>query len=659
MAQGEIDVRVIRGVAAARAVAVAVVMVGAGATAARAQRATENAVTKAEDAFGTQIGNENVGLYGTQSARGFSPEQAGNLRIEGLYFDQQARFGNRISRGTIMRVGLSALSYPFPAPTGIGDIQLRLPGDEAQGSAAISYAYPTGQPQASVSADAEVPVIPGTFAVGLSLSAYRRVAEWRGGNDGVNAGATTRWTPNENLEVISLMTLNYQLRDEDTQPLILTGGAYLPPEIDRDVFTTQKWADHATKDANYGVIVRGGLPDGWRLQVGAFRSAREEARNVTLFYRTVQQNGAATLDAFADPAQSRTSYSGEVRLSRTFDDGVRLHTVHVSAKGRNVARMFGGGSGAALGPTTFGVYTPLPEPAFTFGASSHDKARQLSPGISYIGYWPKVGDISFGIQKSFYRRHVSQPNLPRASTESAPWLYNGTVTVFATDDLAFYSSFTRGLEESGIAPENASNRGEALPASMTKQVDGGLRYRISPRLTLLAGVFEVSKPYFDRDPANLFTTVGDVRHRGVEISLAGQPIPDLTIVAGVMLLQARVSGSTVDRGLIGAVPPGRTPQLVRFNANYAPPSWRGFSLESQIDYKGGAMANRLNTFKVPGAMLIDVGGRYKFTVLDSSASFRLQLQNITNAYGWSVTPSSGSFAYESPRRFSARLAVDF
>ncbi len=644
-----------RGVAAALAVA----MVGVSATAAKAQRANENAVTKAEDAFGTQIGNENVGLYGTQSARGFSPEQAGNLRIEGLYFDQQARFGNRISRGTIMRVGLSALSYPFPAPTGIGDIQLRIPGDDAQGSAAISYAYPTGQPQASVALDSEVPVIPGTFAVGISLSAYRRVAEWRGGNDGINAGATMRWTPNENIEVIPLMTLNYQLRDEDTQPLILTGGAYLPPEIDRDTFTTQKWADHATKDANYGVITRANLPADWRLQVGLFRSARKEDRNVTLFYRNVQQSGASTLDAFADPAQSRTSYSGEVRLSRAFNDGVRQHTFHLSTKGRNVERVFGGGAGASLGAATFGIYTPLPEPRFTFGASSHDKARQISPGLSYIGSWPRVGDLSFGIQKSFYTRDVAQPNLPLASTKSTPWLYNGTVTLYATDALAFYSSFTRGLEESGIAPENASNRGEALPASMTKQVDGGLRWRISPRLTLLAGVFEVSKPYFDRDPGNLFTDVGDVRHRGVEISLAGQPVSNLTIVAGVMLLQARVSGSTVDRGLIGPIPPGRTPQLVRFNANYAPPSWGGLSLETQIDYKGGSVANRLNTFRLPGTTLIDVGGRYKFKLGDSSASFRLQFQNITNAYGWSVTPSSGSFAYEGPRRFSARLAVDF
>ncbi len=641
------------------AVAVAASVIAGTATTARAQRATENAVTKAEDAFGTQVGNENVGLYGIQSARGFSPEQAGNLRIEGLYFDQQARFGNRISKGTVMRVGLSALSYPFPAPTGIGDIQLRIPGDETQASAAISYTHPTGQPQASISTDAEIALSPGKLAAGIGLSAYRRVAEWRGANVGINAGATLRWTPTDSVEIIPLLTWSLPLDDEETQPLILPAGAYLPPRIDRDVFISQEWADHATKDLNLGVITRAFLPGAWRLQVGMFRSARKEPTNVTVFYRNVQQNGASTLDAFADPATSRRSYSGEIRLTRAFTEGDRLHTVHFSAKGRDVARVFGGGTGAALGPIIFGVETPRPEPTFAFGPTSDDHARQISPGISYIGQWRDVGDISFGVQKSFYTRDVTQPTLPLASTTSSPWLYNGTVTFFATNKLALYSSFTRGLEESGIAPENAVNRGEALPASLTKQIDGGIRYRVTSGLTLLAGVFEVSKPYFDRDPANLFTAVGDIRHRGIEISLAGQPVPSLTVVAGVMLLQPRISGSTVDRGLIGAVPPGRTPQLIRFNADYAPPSWGGLSLETQIEHRGASFANRVNTFKVEAATLVDVGTRYKFKAFGTSSSLRLQVQNLTNAYGWQVTGSSGSFAYEGSRRFAARLAVDF
>lgn len=641
------------------AAAVAAAMVAGGANTARAQRASENAVTKAEDAFGTQVGNENVGLYGIQSARGFSPEQAGNLRIEGLYFDQQARFGNRISKGTVMRVGLSALSYPFPAPTGIGDIQLRIPGDDSQASAAISYTHPTGQPQASISTDAEIALTPGKLAAGIGLSAYRRVAEWRGANVGINAGGTLRWTPTDNIEVIPLFTWSIPLDDEETQPLILPGGAYLPPRIDRGAFISQRWADHSTRDTNLGVIGRAFLPDDWRLQVGLFRSARKEPTNVTVFYRNVQQSGAATLDAFADPASSRRSYSGEVRLTRAFPEGDRLHTFHFSAKGRDVERVFGGGAGAAVGPITFGVETPLPEPAFTFGPTSADQARQISPGVSYIGYWRDVGDISFGLQKSFYTRDVTQPGRPLASTKSSPWLYNGTITVFATKQLAFYSSFTRGLEESGIAPENAANRGEALPASLTKQIDGGIRYRLTPGLTLLAGLFEVSKPYFDRDPANLFTAVGDIRHRGVEVSLAGQPVPNLTIVAGVMLLQPRISGSTVDRGLIGPVPPGRTPQLIRFNADYAPPSWGGLSLETQIEHRGASFANRANSFKVPSATLVDIGTRYKFKAWGTSSSLRLQIQNLTNAYGWQVTGTSGSFAYEGSRRYAARLAVDF
>ena len=98
---------------------------------AAAQRAGENAVRAADDAFGTSVGNERVGLYSPFGARGFSPVQAGNVRIEGLYFDYQADLNDRVISGSNVRVGLSAQSYPFPAPTGVGDFSLRKPGDEA------------------------------------------------------------------------------------------------------------------------------------------------------------------------------------------------------------------------------------------------------------------------------------------------------------------------------------------------------------------------------------------------------------------------------------------------------------------------------------------------------------------------------------------------
>ncbi len=90
-----------------------------------AQRAGDNAVTGAGDAFGRSIGNERVGLYTDADVRGFSPVQAGNLRIDGLYWDRQGDASARLISGVNVRVGLTAQGYPFPAPTGVVDYTLR------------------------------------------------------------------------------------------------------------------------------------------------------------------------------------------------------------------------------------------------------------------------------------------------------------------------------------------------------------------------------------------------------------------------------------------------------------------------------------------------------------------------------------------------------
>ena len=104
-----------------------------------AQRTGENPVASAQDAFGTSVGNERVGLYSPFGARGFSPIQAGNVRIEGLYFDLQAELPDRLIAGSDVRVGLTAQSYPFAAPTGIADYSLRKAGDEAVLSTFVGY----------------------------------------------------------------------------------------------------------------------------------------------------------------------------------------------------------------------------------------------------------------------------------------------------------------------------------------------------------------------------------------------------------------------------------------------------------------------------------------------------------------------------------------
>jgi iron complex outermembrane receptor protein len=128
-----------------------------------------------------------------------------------------------------------------------------------------------------------------------------------------------------------------------------------------------------------------------------------------------------------------------------FTEGERQHTLHLAVKGRDVLRHFGGADLRTFGPARIGVIAEVPMPAYDFSPRSRDDVRQATPGVSYVGQWRGVGELSFGLQKSFYNREVAQPELARAETQSRPWLYNGTLALGAGSDAVLYAGFTRGL----------------------------------------------------------------------------------------------------------------------------------------------------------------------------------------------------------------------
>src|SRR3546814_16781453 len=72
-----------------------------------------------------------------------------------------------------------------------------------------------------------------------------------------------------------------------------------------------------------------------------------------------------------------------------------------------------------------------------------------------------------------------------------------------TPAVSLYASFTRGLEESDVAPETAANRDGAPPAIRTRQIDAGATIRAAG-MTLLAGVLDIERPYYGVDGSNIF-----------------------------------------------------------------------------------------------------------------------------------------------------------
>ena len=96
---------------------IAVLIALSSPTAVFAQHASDDPLATANDAFGLTLGLESIGLYSPGGVRGFNPQSAGNVRIDGLYFDQQGALSNRVVEGSTIRIGVSEIGYAFrPRP---------------------------------------------------------------------------------------------------------------------------------------------------------------------------------------------------------------------------------------------------------------------------------------------------------------------------------------------------------------------------------------------------------------------------------------------------------------------------------------------------------------------------------------------------------------
>jgi iron complex outermembrane receptor protein len=633
----------------------ALLLAGAAATtvaapAAHAQRTNENAVTQAGDAFGTSVGNERVGIYNPFMARGFSPVQAGNARIDGMYFDYQADLGERLTTGSTMRVGISAQGYPFAAPTGIADFGIRRAGDEAVLSTLVGVG-PFGSLRAE--ADAQVPIAEG-LAVAAGVGVNREELHYGADRTFTSAALIPRWRPSEDIEILPFVGW-WSAQGTEAQPIYFSGGSYLPPEIERRRFYGPSWATNEAEGLNAGLLatVRTG---GWTLRAGAFRSVQSLERTFTELAFGTTRDGIADRFIAAEGDRRFASWSGELRATRTFTEGPRLHNIHLAVRGRDQSRRYGGGATYSLGRGPIDEHVEIPEPDFTVGPQTRDSVRQLSAGIGYDMRWRSVGEFGFSVLRSDYRKSVERPAGPLPASENQTWLLNATASLRASDWLTFYGGYARGLEESPVAPQGAVNLDEAPPAILTSQMDAGVRVVLPRNLRLVAGLFEVSKPYFALDTARVFRQLGEVRHRGVELSLAGQPLPGLTAIVGAVFYDGTLSGDERDAGLVGEHPVGWFGRYVNGALDYRVPFVEGLSVDLAYESTSDRAADRLNTFVIPGRYVLALGARYRFEIEGAPATLRLQTANIFGNYGWNNIGEG--FHYNQPRRWSASLAVD-
>jgi iron complex outermembrane receptor protein len=609
-----------------------------------AQTAQANAVSSAQDAFGTSFAHDAVGLYSPYSVRGFSPVDAGNVRIEGLYFDQVAGPTDRLIAQTTVHVGISAQGYPFPAPTGIADYSLRRPGART-----VISPYLYGGPDVGfgVELDTQLHLSP---TLGLAAgTAFARPRSGYGDEPHYSTvGILPRWTPSERLEIIPFWSrMRYT---EDVSPaLIFPAPGESPPRPARGIFPGPSYAGYNGTAYDMGLVMHA-RPTSWAVDLGMFRSIDHVERGFADLFLDAQADGRAQETLIAYPAHRSVSNSGEFRVQHELRDGPRLHILLFSMRGRDRHRVFGGEDVVDLGPATIGERTAAPPPAFQFGTPTEDHITQWSPGLSYRMAWSGLGELSLGVQRMHYRKETRAGPAPPTLLEDNQWLFSGSASLSLNRAIAAYFGYTQGLEESPPAPQIAVNRAEAPAAVLTRQAEAGLRWRVAPALGLVAGVFDLSKPYYALDAGKRFTLAGQLRNRGIEASLSGPLAPGLSFVGGFVLLDSRAESAAGTSRPIGSV---KAIGLASFDYRFAhSPVSVDFSLQgSSSPFAAPGLA------QMPGRATLNMGARYHFRLAEWPATFRAAVTNVLDTYAYDLG-SDGSYAYIDPRRLTLSLAAD-
>ena len=620
---------------------------------ASAQRASENAVTTAEDVFGTTVGNESIGIYNSNDVRGFSPIQAGDVRIDGLYFDKVGDSNDRIMESSRIRVGIAAQGYAFPAPTGIVDYALRAPGDVEDLSLFADGNSWGGQ---TLQIDGALP-IDDKLSIGGGIGYYRNMSASGTSNYEGMSGMLVRWRPLPNLEILPFWSRKDTYSEKNGEAYS-PNGDFLPTPMPQRHFFGPQWATSSDFSINYGALVRYTLSS-WVMRLGIFRSELGEPKSSFPVLSDLALNGQGALLVDSSPPAHLGSTSGEFRLEKDFTSASWTQRLILSLRGRNWNGLYGDAVTLDAGPQAIDQYVNSPRPGVTYGPLIHDHVDERWLGFEYQVAWQDRLQISVGAQDTRYHKDTLVPGAAPVVFNEAPWLPSVSATANVTDKVAVFGDYTEGLEDNGLVPRNAVNSNQALPALTTRQTEAGVRWTLFPKTNLVATVFDLKKPYFNLDPSDVYRDLGQLENKGLEVSLSGNLTDRLDILAGGVFSEPAVNGAAVSLGVTGDRPVGIYSRKLVFGSNWQPPGLNGLSFDLDGNYYGSIPATLDDAVSAPSFTTVDWDTRYEFKLAGENTQLKFAIFNMFNVRDFRMIDADtyGIFG-ASGRRFDLRLIVD-
>jgi iron complex outermembrane receptor protein len=627
--------------------------------------AEENTINQADDAFGISTGQESIGIYDESSVRGFDLSSAGNYRINGSYFVKSSGTSSFFLEKTSVKIGYGAIGINFPGPSGIIDFKLRDP--ELNEASTLKIGLESYQnPVADILFKKRDKDNLYSFSLGVGLESDKKDEQGGTGKSALLAG-TARFSPSKATKVQVFAGEYDYTRNGKFSVSLASSATKLPQEIERGQYIGQDWAIESGQRRIAGVLWDHAATTNWSYGATGVFSQEDPDKSFTQLLSNLTDDGQVTNDYIVSPHQKYTAWSGELRASWKPDYQAIKQRLFFTLRGRLSNNHFGGEEKVSLGQTSLNaMVNPVASPQFNqFNAGLTDEVKQFGLGVSYDLLFSNQLQLNMGLLYTDYQKTFTDNNNDNYSNQNTPFLFNWSVLYPLNKNAQLYSSYSKGLEESGTAPASTENRNSVLAAGIATQKEVGVRYQINHQLTAILAAFETSKPYAGINQSNNFyQTIGSVTHKGIEFSFTGSLSDEFSIVSGGVFTDAVIEGEMVDLGQSGELPVGVPKWKLMTGIMYSPSGFPQLSTDINANYasdraiRGQLQNHGYGQLKTPSETTIDLGLRYKLKLGQHEARIRAQVLNVFDTFNWQVS-SSETLSYNAPRQLRLLFNLDF
>jgi iron complex outermembrane receptor protein len=442
-----------------------------------------------------------------------------------------------------------------------------------------------------------------------------------------------------------------------TLPTAVNGVITLPATVDPKRLVGPDWAKFETETKNALLRADYALSDNWALTVegGHSETARDRALPIFRFTNNAAiATGAGRITgnlqhSVLDSTMLRAELAGTVTTGPVKHDVT--FGVNRTDKGQDpiYQATFTIPSQNLYNPTpvtnyTVSAYSTTPT---TAGLETRDSGAYAIDRMTFSPHWQAVA----GVRSVKYKSDQGTNHYDVSkTTPMAALIYK------YTDDLSFYVSGSQGLEEGETAPTGTANANQRLAPGVSRQKELGARWRMpgAGGTLVQASLFEINRPGYYTNAANIYSADGEQHFRGLELSTQGKLTPQLSWQTSAQFIDPEFRD--IGAAYNGKLPENAAKRTASAFLSYELDAVPGLSFNGGAYYTGSRPVNDLNQAFLGGATLFSVGGRYVTTVMGKRTSVQLNVENAGGKEYWAgagTRLSSGA-----PRLIKLGVKVD-